>query len=1320
MANPAFVQAVGTASESSGAISITTTGGNCLVVFSASSNPTTHTISDTAGNTYRRLCGCPAGNQLVAVWVALNVANGANTITLTNGDGYYFGCAAIEYSGIATVRGVESVNFGGVSSGSGPYTMGCGNATTAYNNDMLVVAYANSGYGNTYTAGTDFTMRVSGGSSAHKYLGVQDYLVPTAGTHATAMTCSVNPGTFGGTVLVLSGTSSPVCCVNKTSVYHPNSSNYSTLAAGAFTTNTGNAILVAIGLEGQNISIVTGVTDTTGTNVYTAVPGGSAYNSAGNKGGVVFYLCPGATGNANNVVTASFSSPGSFRVGMTAWEIENVSSTPDAIGVGTGTSATIATAAFVPTVNYDLIIAAGCDTNAFHTTTPSTGYTSDFFMGVTSGYDTVDAAGVHPVENRILPTAGSITAGWGVSTSTNWAVVGLALTEQLPTVSLPTFDIAAGYYGPTQNVTISDTDNALTGFQIYYTTNGDTPDNTKTAYTYGTTIPISASCTLKAIAYATGYLPSAVQSAAYIIGWSGNCGVASAKVFWAGTENVLTAENSGGYATADGSGNYLISGLNNGTYLITPMSAGHAFTPVTTTQAVSGGVGKITSLNFTATAISTTYQVKDNFLRADSSSLGGNWSPQFLNYPYTDSCGLGGIQVKNHAFAPASAPQWAWALQLGSSFGNDQYAEGTFSAVADYESTIAITGATYPSAASGAGYTDYAYTLTAGQALKAIQWIRVTGMAQTGNNNGATGYFQVHALGSGFVTLVNASGVTESGSSGVGISPSDSNCGVMVRGTPDGKNGYIYIRGTNSFDGTGRFYCAELWKIVNGVMTLLSGPTYPTVQDSPGDVILLSAIGSSVVCYKNGVAVNSATDTDLTSGLPGIVTWSLDGPNQQDWSNWGNPTDMAAPPASANSGTQWTNFVGGTIGAPAGGSANSFVQANSAVLGTENTNNSPATTLAYTSPNQVGDLLFATINWYDTGTPGTVAASDTQGNVWHALPAVSEFGYTTIGFYALNCKAGANTVIFTWSAGSATVTLVNAALGEWSGVNAIDQHAECAAQSQTLTPVSQTILTLQSDELLVAYGDTAAWITANWSSTVGEVWTPRTTNPTASVLADQLNAGQSIYTAALTRDGTLSNYTAVSIAAFYSVPHSISGNAGIAGATIACTGQTSTTSAGDGSWSFSGLLNGIYTITPSKTGYTFSPTSASETVNGANITGVDFGATQTLVATPTFSPVAGSYGSTQNVTISSTDSGLTGFAITYTTDGSTPVPGSHGTVYSGVITVSITQTIKAVASATSYANSVEADALYTINSSSGYSSTSGLQFSNMLNWLRQI
>jgi len=78
-------------------------------------------------------------------------------------------------------------------------------------------------------------------------------------------------------------------------------------------------------------------------------------------------------------------------------------------------------------------------------------------------------------------------------------------------------------------------------------------------------------------------------------------------------------------------------------------------------------------------------------------------------------------------------------------------------------------------------------------------------------------------------------------------------------------------------------------------------------------------------------------------------------------------------------------------------------------------------------------------------------------------------------------------------------------------------------------------------------------------------------------------------------------------------------------------------------------------------------------------------------ATPTFSPVPGSYGSSQSVTISDTTSGAT---IYFTTDGSTPTTASPK--YTTPILVSSTTTIKAMAAASGYNNSAIASGTYTI------------------------
>ena len=94
-------------------------------------------------------------------------------------------------------------------------------------------------------------------------------------------------------------------------------------------------------------------------------------------------------------------------------------------------------------------------------------------------------------------------------------------------------------------------------------------------------------------------------------------------------------------------------------------------------------------------------------------------------------------------------------------------------------------------------------------------------------------------------------------------------------------------------------------------------------------------------------------------------------------------------------------------------------------------------------------------------------------------------------------------------------------------------------------------------------------------------------------------------------------------------------------------------------------------------------------------------ATTSTVATPTFSPSPGSYTSAQTVTLSDATVGAT---ICYTTDGTTPTattPGtcSHGTTYSGTISVNSTETIKALGTKAAFTNSAVASGTYTINSS---------------------
>ena len=84
---------------------------------------------------------------------------------------------------------------------------------------------------------------------------------------------------------------------------------------------------------------------------------------------------------------------------------------------------------------------------------------------------------------------------------------------------------------------------------------------------------------------------------------------------------------------------------------------------------------------------------------------------------------------------------------------------------------------------------------------------------------------------------------------------------------------------------------------------------------------------------------------------------------------------------------------------------------------------------------------------------------------------------------------------------------------------------------------------------------------------------------------------------------TVPAFTATAVTTTYSISGTISGTGGN-GATVTLSGASSatTTANSSGAYSFTGLANGSYAVTPNNSGYTFSPSSQSATVNGANVT----------------------------------------------------------------------------------------------------------------------
>jgi hypothetical protein len=106
----------------------------------------------------------------------------------------------------------------------------------------------------------------------------------------------------------------------------------------------------------------------------------------------------------------------------------------------------------------------------------------------------------------------------------------------------------------------------------------------------------------------------------------------------------------------------------------------------------------------------------------------------------------------------------------------------------------------------------------------------------------------------------------------------------------------------------------------------------------------------------------------------------------------------------------------------------------------------------------------------------------------------------------------------------------------------------------------------------------------------------------------------------------------------YSISGTISPAAGGSGSMVTLSGATAAATTADsaGNYTFTGLANGTYAVTPSRAGYTFNPSSQAVTVSGANVTGLSFTATpqggQTFSISGAITPTAAGSGATVTLT----------------------------------------------------------------------------------------
>ena len=640
--------------------------------------------------------------------------------------------------------------------------------------------------------------------------------------------------------------------------------------------------------------------------------------------------------------------------------------------------------------------------------------------------------------------------------------------------------------------------------------------------------------------------------------------------------------------TTDANGNFTFPAVLNGSYTVTPTTAGIVYNP--TSQSITVNGANLTAVNFTASS---------------------------LSYPLSGTI-TGGAGATVYLTGSATASTVA-----------DQYGNFSFPALTNgsYSLTPALAGLVFTptslnATVTGAAITGANFTVPAACPCTTVwQPTAVPLTIDDGDNSSIEVGVKLRADSPGLLTgirfykaaantgthlghLWSSTGnllatATFTGESSSGWQQAFFTTPVQIAANTTYVASYFapagrYSGDSNFFAGTG-VDSPPLHALANGV----DGPdgvyAYGTASTFP------SSTAAAANYWVDAIFVNGYTVSGTLTGAAGAgATVTLNGP-------------ITLTTTADNSGAySFLTVPNGTYSVTPSSSTATFAPAQQTIT----VNSANATVSAFASTANT-----YTISGSISGAGGNGATLTLSGAASATITASSTGAYTFTGL-----ANGSYTVIpsktgFTFTPASQAVTISNA-----------NGTANFTAAPLTYT-ISGTISGAGGNGATVALSGAASATTtasstgaftftglANGSYTVTPSKTGFTFTPASQAVA--INSA----------NGT-ANFTTVT----YTISGNISG-AGGNGATVALSGAASatTTASSTGAYTFTGLTNGAYTVTPSKTGFTFTPASQAVTLSSAN--GAANFATVTYTITGT---ISGAGGNGATVTLSGAASSTT-------------------------------------------------------------------------------
>jgi len=405
---------------------------------------------------------------------------------------------------------------------------------------------------------------------------------------------------------------------------------------------------------------------------------------------------------------------------------------------------------------------------------------------------------------------------------------------------------------------------------------------------------------------------------------------------------------------------------------------------------------------------------------------------------------------------------------------------------------------------------------------------------------------------------------------------------------------WVLVRRTNAQLGT-----AEIWRAFAPNRLSRVSVRANLSQRVPASITIVSFTGADTSGTNGSGAVGA---TGSGNANPGAPTATLVTTRNNSWvfgvgCDWDNAIGRTVP-SNQTLVNQYLASVGDTYwvqrqAAPTATSGTT-VTINDTAPATDRFNLSiaevlaaPASGTTYTisgsiTPASIGSGSTVTLS--QNGVTISTATADTGGN----------YSFTGVANGTYSLTPSRSGVIFNPTSQSVTVN---------GGAVTATAFTATATISGTISPANSgvgTLVTLNGPNQLTL--TTTANASGNYSFTGLSTGSYTVTPSKAGYTFNPVSQAVSITSGSVT-----ANFTATPLQT-YTISGTVSPASSGTGTLLTLSGTPNLTTTADssGNFSFTGMGNGTYNLTPSKSGYTFTPASQSVTVNGANVPGINF------------------------------------------------------------------------------------------------------------------